>query len=99
VTARLSPILALDACWQPVMRLVIAGLSARSRTFPTLLAPLMPARPESPRGNRRHSPNGGSCCGLAEQGANVKASQGWDQDLEDSCADNSAYCRPFSNAV
>jgi hypothetical protein len=57
-----------------------------------LSAPFMPAGPNDAGDNRRHCPDNAGRYRLAQDGADIETSQGWDQDLENSCADNAAYC-------
>jgi hypothetical protein len=48
--------------------------------------------PDSACHDRQSNPTGGSCNHLADDRDDVEAIEGWDQKLEDFCANNSAYC-------
>ena len=47
--------------------------------------------PDSACHDRHSNPTGGSCNHLANDRDDVEAIQGWDQALEDYCANNSAH--------
>jgi hypothetical protein len=46
---------------------------------------------DNARHDRQSNPTGGSYHHLADDRDDVEAIQGWDQELEDFCANNSAY--------